>query len=148
MKTTININGKDVEITLTKEQIDKITKSNQKVTDRIKTFEDALKDQNISEDDFYSSCKELTIDEIAYKKLKLIAKSINEDWTPNWNDSNEYKYYPYFDMRENVGFSVSAFDGWDTFAGVGSRLCFKTKELAEYSGKQFISIYKDFLIIK
>lgn len=148
MKTTININGKDVEITLTKEQIDKITKSNQKVTDRIKTFEDALKDQNISEDDFYSSCKELTIDEIAYKKLKLIAKSINEDWTPNWNDSNEYKYYPYFDMRENVGFSGSLYLCWNTFSHVGSRLCFKTKELAEYSGKQFISIYKDFLIIK
>lgn len=148
MKTTININGKDVEITLTKEQIDKITKSNQKVTDRIKTFEDVLKDQNISEDDFYSSCKELTIDEIAYKKLKLIAKSINEDWTPNWNDSNEYKYYPYFDMRENVGFSFSQCYCWSTFACVGSRLCFKTKELAEYSGKQFISIYKEFLIIK
>lgn len=148
MKTTININGKDVEITLTKEQIDKITKSNQKVTDRIKTFEDVLKDQNISEDDFYSSCKELTIDEIAYKKLKLIAKSINEDWTPNWNDSNEYKYYPYFDMRENVGFSFSQCYCWGTYSHVGSRLCFKTKELAEYSGKQFISIYKEFLIIK
>lgn len=24
--------------------------------------------------------------------------ALNEDWTPNWSDPNESKYYPYFDM--------------------------------------------------
>ena len=28
------------------------------------------------------------------------------------------------------------------FAGSGSRLCYKTRELAEYSAKQFIDIWK------
>lgn len=29
----------------------------------------------------------------------------------------------------------------------GSRLAFKTEELAEYAGKQFIEIYRDFMIV-
>ena len=33
----------------------------------------------------------------------------------------------------------------DSNANHGSRLAFKNRELAEYSGKQFIDIYKDFV---
>ena len=32
-----------------------------------------------------------------------------------------------------------------SFAEFASRLAFKNRELAEYSGKQFIDIYKDFV---
>lgn len=146
MKTTININGKDVEITLTAEQVKKIKQSSLKVTDRIKTFEDALKDQDISMADFLSGCKGLTLDEIAYKKLKLIAKSLNEGWTPDWENSNEYKHTPYFKM-DCCAFSYSDYYCWGADADVGSRLCFKTSALAEYAGNQFNSIYKDFITI-
>lgn len=148
MKTNININGKEVEITLTPEQISEITKKSQKVTDRIKTFEDALSDQNITMDEFLAGCKGLTIDEIAYKKLKVIAKSLNENWIPNWNNSSEYKYYPYFDMRESVGFSYSNCDIWAAIANSSARLFFKTSELAVYAGKQFLSIYEEYIVIK
>lgn len=145
MKVTVNINGKDTEIELTPDQVQKVKKSNQKVTDRIKTFEDVLEDNDISELDFKKSCKGLSEDEIAYKQIKLIVKSLNENWTPNWDDSNEYKYYPYFDMKSGGGFSFSYCDGWYTHTAVGSRLCFSKSYLAEYSGKQFTSIYEKFM---
>ena len=31
---------------------------------------------------------------------------------------------------------------------VGSRLCFKSKDLATYAGTQFLDIYKDFFTVK
>lgn len=147
MTTTININGKDVEITLTKEQIEAINKKSQKVTDRIKTFEDVLEDQNITMDYFLSGCKGLTLDEIAYKKIKLIAKSLNEGWTPNWSDSNEYKYTPYFKMN-GCAFSYSYYCLWYAIANVGSRLCLKSKELALELPKIFVVEFENYFLIK
>jgi len=43
-----------------------------------------------------------------------------------------------------------AYDGYGTRVSdtsVGSRLCFKSSELAEYAGRQFQDIYKEFMII-
>lgn len=39
-------------------------------------------------------------------------------------------------------------DSASVVAGIGSRLAFKTKELAEYAGKQFIDIWTDFCLTK
>lgn len=144
MKVTVNIKGKDTEIELTPEQINQVEKLNQKVTDRIKTFEDVLEDNNISELDFKNSCNGLSEDEIAYKQIKLIVKSLNKGWNPDWNNRNEYKYYPYFNM-ESGGFSRANSYLWITFTYVGSRLCYSSGELAEYAGTKFNSIYEKFI---
>ncbi len=77
-----------------------------------------------------------------------ITKALNDSWEPNWDDSNEVKYYPRFDMRSaGVGFSHSVCDGWHSTTAVGSHLCFKSIELAEYAGKQFVDIYKKFMVL-
>lgn len=119
----------------------------QKITDRIKTFEDACELLNIDS----SICKldSDSEDTQAYKQLKIIAVALNEGWKPNWNDSNERKWYPYFEMRTSsgFGFSYSYFDLWNARTAVGSRLCFKSEQLAEYAGKQFTEIYKQFLTL-
>ena len=81
---------------------------------------------------------------IAYYALTKIAEALNDGWKPNWNDSNEYKYYPYFDMRSG-SFDGAVCDIWRSDSSVGSRLCFKNLELAEYSWKQFEFIYKELL---
>jgi len=117
------------------------------VNGKIETFEEALEHQGIDKADFEESCKGLEKDEIAYKQIKIIAKALNNGWTPDWDNSNEGKYYPYFDMRSGVGFSYSDCGRWDSVATVGSRLCFKSSDLAIYAGKQFESIYKDFLTL-
>jgi len=63
-KIKIEVDG--VEIELTKEQIEKINKPKD-ITDKIKTFEDVLEDNNISELDFKKSCEGLEEDEVAYR---------------------------------------------------------------------------------
>ena len=88
-------------------------------------------------------------DEIAYRKLKTIAKALNEGWKPNWSDWNEYKYFNWFYL-DSAGFGCAATLNalTDSSAYIGSRLCFKTSALARYAGEQFEDLYNDFLLIK
>ena len=110
-------------------------------------------------------------DEIAYIKLKAIAQVLNEGWTPQFT-INEYRWFPWFvlytkeeidtmneEQRSRVVlrsfFYASAYGGvacafayYDSsyaYTYFGSRLAFKTKELAAYAGKQFIDIWADFV---
>jgi len=123
-----------------------------KITDRIKTMADVYKTSGITKKQFNKTCIGLEPDEITYRQLKMIAKVLNEGWEPNWNDNNENKYYPYFNYKsENggcasgFGFSYTGYAYWNAHTDVGSRLCFKTEELAEYVGKQFVEIYNTYL---
>jgi hypothetical protein len=114
--------------------------------DEIKTFEDACAELDINPQAVYFGND--TPDEIAYKKLKIVIKAINQGWTPDWNNSNQYKYYPYFEvLSSGFGFSTTGYD-YDysgTIATVGSRLCFESSEKAKYAGKQFLQLYNEFL---
>jgi hypothetical protein len=118
-----------------------------KVTERIKTIDDILRDHDLTQSQFYLQCKELEDDEIAYRLLKMLVKSLNEGWTPDWSNSNQYKYSPWFEMGGSSGFRYNDCDGWHTYSNVGSRLCFKSEELAKYAGTQFLALYKRFMTI-
>lgn len=111
------------------------------------------------------------VDIIAYLKLRIIVAALNEGWTPTYKKESEAKWFPWFKLytKEEIDnlkdkSSVLALGGsahCDTFAGLGyaaasdefsithsnfgSCLCYKTKALAEYAGKQFLEIYKDFV---
>jgi hypothetical protein len=121
---------------------------NQKITDKVKTFEDVLYVMGILPSAFNAITAYDTRDEIAYKKLKLIAKVLNEGWEPNWDNSNEYKHYPWFYMDSSRGFGLDSVDYDYSASIVGSRLCFKSEELAKYAVKTFLSIYQDYFTIK
>lgn len=115
------------------------------IKERIKTFNDVLQYHGIEPETFSMECLSLTDDEIAYKQVKLIASALNEGWTPDWNDRNQTKYYPWFRMGSSSGgFSFGDYVCVGSGSGVGSRLCYKSSELAKYAGTQFISIYKKF----
>ena len=117
----------------------------QKITDRVKSFEDACDILGISRDqDLITD----TADETAYKQLKIIAKALNEGWEPNWDNSNEYKWYPWFYMDSASGFRLNGVYFYCSGSHVGSRLCFRSRELAEYAAKQFEDLYKQFFTIK
>ncbi len=118
------------------------------IMDRIKTIEDVFADNRTSKLAFNNLSEELEPDEKAYRLLKLIVLSLNEGWTPDWNSPNEYKYYPWFEMRGSSGFRFNDYDIWNSVSYVGSRLCFKSAELAEYAGRTFKEIYEDFMTIK
>lgn len=124
--------------------------------------------------DYYAIAdKTCTEDILAFAKLRVIAEALNEGWKPKF-DGDECRYYPWFyiytkkeyeeldeDEKKDcrvVGRSGSSAStsGGVVYAGVnyassvsytsnGSRLAFKTRELAEYCGKQFIDIWERFL---
>lgn len=109
----------------------------------------------------------------AYTRLAIIAEALNEGWRPEYTE-DEYRYYPWFglytqeeydDMDDEdkeccrfVGRSGSYADAGGGLvcayanygsaysnADIGSRLAFKSRELAIYCGKQFIEIWINYL---
>lgn len=123
------------------------------IKDRVKSIEDAIAE--LGEDDVeVIELRKLQDSGITSHILKqqivvVITKALNEGWTPDWSNSNETKYFPWFRMGSSSGsgFSFNGYGGWATSSTVGSRLCFKSRELAEYAGKQFTEIYKEFMTI-
>lgn len=129
----------------------------EEITDRVKTYEDACKvlgvepinEQNAKAQGFRS-------DEIARRKLETIAAALNEGWKPDWNNTDQYKYYPYFYIQENAkgkgsaGLSgaITNYAATHTAAYIGSRLCFYALRLARYAGNQFTDLYEQILIEK
>lgn len=121
------------------------------ITDRVKSFEDACQvlgiSTNVPEVKGLPRKHQKAI--IANYKLIVIAEALNEGWKPNWQDSDEYKYYPWFDMSNPAGVGGSRTDGTasHTNANVGSRLCLKNRELAIYFGQTFTDLFNDSLLL-
>lgn len=84
---------------------------------------------------------------IAFYKLTIIIRALNEGWEPNWKDSNEFKYYNYLFVRSGSCFVYSTTYFTSTSADVGSRLCFKSSELAKYALSQFKELYLQYFLI-
>ena len=110
----------------------------------------------------------------AFMKLRIITAALNEKWQPTYAD-DEYRYFPWFclytedeykrlDEDEKmrccrvVGrsygnafaygglvYALANFASSYSGADFGSRLAFKTRELALYAGAQFVEIWCDFL---
>lgn len=121
---------------------------NQNITDRIKSFEDAMEETgrpNVP--DFSCLPADMRKHFTALYKMEVITEALNEGWKPNWDNDDEYKHYPWFIMTpSSFAFGSSCFDYSVASAGCGSRLKFRTSELAKYAAEQFINIWKDIQI--
>lgn len=111
-------------------------------------------------------------DVIAYLKLRIIAAALNEGWKPKFV-KGEFRYFPYFYLcpdedisrmsegeksrvvyRPNYGayenggmaYEIAKDGSASFFATFMPLLVFKTSELAEYAGKQFVYLYADYLL--
>lgn len=121
------------------------------ITDRVKSFEDACQvlgiSTNVPEVKGLPRKHQKAI--IANYKLIVIAEALNEGWKPNWQDSDEYKYYPWFDMSNPAGVGCSSSDAAASYAtaNFGSRLCLKNRELAIYFGQTFTDLFNDSLLL-
>jgi len=92
---------------------------------------------------------------IAHYKLMIIYKAINKgyNWVVDFTNSNQRKYYPYFEClnkssnsnKAEFVFSHTTYDYGSAYAGIGSRLCAKSSDVAEYIGRQFEKEYNGFL---
>lgn len=88
---------------------------------------------------------------LAHYKLVLIVQAVNEGWQLNWANTDEFKYelWPDVISKESGGFGLSCdgYDVWGTTTSVGSRLCFKSREVAKYTFETFKELYEDYLLI-
>jgi hypothetical protein len=110
-------------------------------------------------------------DILAYLQLRIICAALNEGWTPQFT-KDEYRYYPWFELWTKKEIeemdeeatarvvyrssnSANSYGGVScsnahyvsslTNANFGSRLAFRTSELARYAGEQFLDIWADFV---
>lgn len=150
-------------------------KSKKNITNRIKTFDDALEELGPNHPlvkEYEAICKaDVTENTIVYSRLCVITAAMNEGWRPRFV-KEDYRYFPYFYLYTNEEISrmseeekssvvfrsnssayaysgvayACAYNDSAYVANVGSRLAFKTEELAEYAGKQFTKLYAEYLL--
>lgn len=122
----------------------------QKIADRVTSLDDVFEVMGIDPDDFYNDND--TDDERAYKEMKLVTKCLNEEWVPDYNNSNEQKWYPWFDLEKSKsnpsGFRLTGVDCTRTRSHVGSRLVFKTEELTRHAFKIIENSYRIYHTLK
>lgn len=110
----------------------------------IKDFNDILKISGKTLKDILIYPNPKTKKEIrlnAFNKIELIKEVLNGEWEEDWNNGNQYKYYPYFTSRVGFAFDVCGLCSYD----FGSVVAFyKSKEIAEFVGKTFLKEYKEF----
>lgn len=145
------------------------------VRKRIKTFEDACREIGIDAEAWNRDKISLGLepDVLAFLKLRIIVKALNEGWEPQFTE-DECRYYPWFilytreeynklDEEEKsrvvyrssygagacggVSYANAGHDSSVALASIGVRLAFKTSELAAYCGRQFLDIWADFVFL-
>ncbi len=90
----------------------------------ILTVADLLAANGLTQEQFDQQSEGLDPDEKAYRLMKLLAKTLNEGWLPNWDNPNEYKHYPWFYMDGgSSGFQFNDNDNWNSNSNVSSHLC-------------------------
>lgn len=151
-------------------------KDNRPVIERVKTFEDAVKelgDNHPLVNIYDTITNEYSEDEmkpvVDYIKVCIIVAALNEGWVPQFVDGEE-RWYPWFWLYTNkemaemdeakratcrvvgradncanalggLAFANADFASSHSSTYYGVRLAFRTEELAEYAGKQFIEEY-------
>lgn len=143
-----------------------------KITDVVKSYEDACKVLGIKPVNFDYLPEREKRHVSAMLKLETITKALNEGWEHPQKRGECYVYWPCFIMlKENEldeyrrnGYTVVRVQGIKNTAGLagsyshrtpsytaaslGSRLCFKSSDLALYAATTFTQLYADYLLLE
>lgn len=90
---------------------------------------------------------------IAFNRLCTIAQAWNkeDDFTPDFSNRNQEKWFPWFVYSDDAAGFVSAATysaASAATANFGSRLCFKTSARARQFGEQFIDLWNQVLLFR
>lgn len=123
---------------------------NQKITDKIKGLEDIYNHLGIDEEDVLIFKNPKNAFEKYINACAIIPKIIqvyNEGVELDFNNSNQYKYQPYF-KKAGSGWSSYRCDSWSYSAFSACAHHYATRELAIDAGTKFIKVYSDYLNYK
>jgi len=81
---------------------------------------------------------------LAFHKIKNIEKLFNGSWKPNWKNTSQYKWYPYFDINSSGGLGGVFFSSF-FLSFRGSTGVYKDEKTASFVGETFIKIYEDLM---
>ena len=131
MKTIINIEGKEFTIEQLKELINKNEDKLEKVFNFNKTTEEQFnkKWEGFEEHEKYGALE------------RLIVNFYNKGEKPNWENTKQYKYYPYFIMDKD-DFRYYGYDYSYARSGVSSRLAYLNKKDMLEAVELYLDIYK------
>lgn len=122
------------------------------ITKKIKSYEDACKVLGLNPEN--QPCVDSVSEKdrnsiIAYHKLIVIVRALNEGWEADFTNHDQYKYWNWL-WVDTAGFvfATTYYTATSANAYIGSRLCFKNRKLAEYAITQFKSLYEEYLLIK
>jgi|ERR1035437_654335 hypothetical protein len=110
------------------------------IRDKVKSFIDACNILNVDPKSVFSSTDDKI--DIAFKKLIIIIKALNEGWWPNWENENEYKYMNYWRMKG--GFSFYGTSDYFTGTYVPSALLLKDNNLAVHAAEIAKEEYREY----
>lgn len=122
------------------------------IQERIQSYEDAcsaLNRQPLTEEQFSFLPEKDRKAMFSLHKITTVIEALCEGWEPDWNSYSDLKYYPWFDMETygeapaGSGFSFCTYGFDRTVSRVSARLVLRTRELAEYVGKQFLEDYRN-----
>ena len=89
---------------------------------------------------------------VALNELFTIAEAWNkaDNFVPDFSDASQPKYFPWFVYDKGAaGFVCASTNNTASYtcAGIGSRLCFKTRNRAIQFGKQFVGLYNQVFLL-
>lgn len=158
MKTTIDINGKPVEITLTKEQVEIINKASsdpinfetwEQICDAAGIdpvdclpFEIPINKKQVSANGLFKL--ETIFD--AFNHREEFKNTVHEPWEADYANPSQEKWYPWHDWVASRSAFVFKYSNYTlTITYLGSRLCTDTDKKATRIGKQFHKEWNEFL---
>lgn len=153
IKTKAMIDGKEVIITLTKEQLQDITRqtSGKLSVEDINTIEDAEK--VLENCDFHIKCELSQFcrpkDWYSYQ-LETIIKAVNyidnnyNQYKHDFDNTDIYKYIPYF-KKTGSGWVVYCVNAYYYRSHCSVTLYFKNKETANLITNKFLSLYNNYI---
>jgi hypothetical protein len=134
------------------------------ICERVKSYADACAVLGVGKmDEKAMKACSFRPDEIARRKLETITEALNEGWRPDWNNTGEPKYYPWFYIKPGAGKDAegkpngagaglagasAGYAASFTRANFGSRLCFHEPRTAAYAGDTFRDLYAQILVEK
>ena len=129
---TIKINGKDFTI----EELNKLVEDAKKANPMQEVYEY----HGTTEKEFDKLYKNIPDHVKAYQKEVMIVEFYNQGQKPDWSNTNQIKYYPFFNMKD-FSFHCSGF--YCHCSNVSDRLCFLREEDCEDAVGKFIDIYRE-----
>lgn len=122
----------------------------------VKTYEDACEVLGVEPmDEQAMAAAGFRPDEIARRKLETITAALNDGWKPDWNNTSQAKWVPWFYIEPNqeqgatyagLAYASTYYAPTTTYASLGSRLCFSTQRAARYAAQQFTELYALILV--